>query len=149
MSTVVNEIVGVLKQGNKVLICGNGGLAAEAEHFAAELVGKFGSPVFLPCIALTGPSSLITALANDFGYEEVFAHQVKVLGNPGDCLLGLTTSASPNILKALQTAKAKGLKYYLIDSDMIPGETVGEKQQSAIALLHDLARKVKLAYAGS
>ena len=85
-----------------IFVAGNGGLCAEAEHFCAELMGKYAFDVYIPCITLTCPSSLITALANDIGYENVFAHQLEVLGNTGDTFIGLTTSHSKNILKVFR-----------------------------------------------
>jgi D-sedoheptulose 7-phosphate isomerase len=99
-----------LKAGNKVLIFGNGGSAADAQHFAGELVGRFKldrNP--LPAIALTADSSVLTALANDFGFEEVFSMQVDALAKKGDVVIGITTSGkSLNVVKALRTAKLKG-----------------------------------------
>src|SRR3990167_1455894 len=105
----VKAIVKAGQAGNKILICGNGGLAAESEHFTAELVGKYGFDIYVPCFSLTSPSALITALGNDIGFENVFAHQVKVLGQEGDVLIGMTTSWSKNILNALRVGKQKGL----------------------------------------
>jgi len=127
----------------KVLICGNGGLAAEAEHFAAELMGKFHKDVYIPCIALTSNTSLLTALANDIGFENVFAHQVEVLGEPGDLLIGLTTTASKNVLQAIKAAKAKGMATILWDGKALKGEGVAAKQEFALSALHNLAREMK------
>ena len=110
MKEIARLIAEAHRTGHKVLICGNGGLAAEAEHFAADLMGRFGKGVFIPCIALTANTSLLTALSNDYGYEEVFAHQVRVLGQRGDILLAMTTSASSNIIRALKAGKEVGLK---------------------------------------
>jgi len=100
-----------LRSGNKILACGNGGSAAEAQHFVAELVGRFlteREP--LAGIALTVDTSVLTAVGNDYGYEEVFARQVKGIGKPGDVLLAISTSGrSPNVLKALAAARKCGL----------------------------------------
>ncbi len=100
-----------IKSGNKVLACGNGGSAAEAQHFIAELVGRFlteRDP--LAGIALTVDTSVLTAVGNDYGYDEVFARQVKGIGKPGDVLLAISTSGrSPNVLKALAAARECGL----------------------------------------
>ena|SRR3990167_5081742 len=112
--TVIQAIIKSYQSGGKVLICGNGGLAAEAEHFASELVGKYAFDIFIPCFALTSPSALITALGNDIGFESVFSHQVRVMGNAGDVLIGMTTSWSANILGALRVAKQRGLYTILL-----------------------------------
>jgi phosphoheptose isomerase len=131
------------KRGNKVLICGNGGLAAESEHFAAELMGKYGRDIFIPCISLTGPSALITALANDIGFENVFSHQVKTLGKPGDLVIGMTTSKSPNILKTIHTASEMGLDWQILDRINMNGESVAEVQNNIIKFLHEVALEAK------
>ncbi|MDR1084039.1 MAG: SIS domain-containing protein [Deltaproteobacteria bacterium] len=101
-----------LTDGGVIYICGNGGSAAESQHLAAELVGRFlMKRPGLAAIALTADTSKLTAIGNDYGYEEVFARQLEALGRPGDVLWVLSTSGkSPNVLKALQTAKSKGLK---------------------------------------
>ncbi len=95
-------------RGNKVLICGNGGSAADAQHIAGELVNRFllDRPP-LPAIALTTDTSVITAIGNDFGFEQVFSKQVRALGQSGDILIGISTSGnSPNIIKAFHEAKS-------------------------------------------
>jgi len=96
-----------LNQGNKVLLCGNGGSAADAQHIAAELVGRYERQRRAwPAIALTTDTSALTALSNDFGYEEVFARQVEALASANDVLLALSTSGtSANILKAVKKAR--------------------------------------------
>jgi phosphoheptose isomerase len=98
--------------GKKVLLCGNGGSAADAQHIAAELVGRFvveRKP--LPAIALTTDTSALTAIGNDYGYEHVFARQVEALGNPGDVLVAITTSGtSKNVVAAVTTARELGMK---------------------------------------
>lgn len=100
-----------LRAGRKVMICGNGGSAADAQHWAGELVSRFHyDRPGLPAIALTTDSSILTAIGNDYGYERVFARQVEALGQAGDVLLGLTTSGrSPNILAAMQVARERGI----------------------------------------
>ena len=107
-----NYMSTALSNGNKLLICGNGGSAAESQHFAAELVGRFEIPyrTGLPAMALTADSSILTAWANDFGFEDVFARQVQAYGKKGDVLVCLSTSGqSPNILKAIKVADKMGL----------------------------------------
>ena len=104
-------IINAYKAGKKLLLIGNGGSAADAQHIAAELSGRFKlERKGLPAIALTTNTSTLTALANDYGYENVFSRQVEALANDKDVLIALTTSgASPNILKAVKTARAKNV----------------------------------------
>jgi D-sedoheptulose 7-phosphate isomerase len=99
-----------IKGDGKILFCGNGGSAADAQHLAAELVGRFQvNRRALPAIALTTDTSILTALANDFAFDTVFARQVEALARPGDVLIGISTSGnSPNVLKALDAAKGLG-----------------------------------------
>lgn len=97
----------------KILICGNGGSAADAQHLAAELVGRFKSPTRkgLPALALNADTAVLTAWANDIGYEYVFARAVEAFGRPGDVLIGISTSGrSPNLLRAFETARCQGLR---------------------------------------
>ncbi len=104
-------VAGALRRGNKVLACGNGGSAADCQHFAAELVGRFERErPGLPAIALTVDSSALTAIANDYSYEAVFAKQVEALGREGDVLLAISTSGnSANVVAAMKAAKARGM----------------------------------------
>jgi len=100
-----------LRSGGTLLACGNGGSMCDAMHFAEEWTGRFRKDrAALPAIAFSDPSQL-TCIANDFGFDEVFARSVEAYGRPGDLLVAITTSGgSPNILKALQKARSKGLK---------------------------------------
>ncbi|MDB5380900.1 MAG: D-sedoheptulose 7-phosphate isomerase [Rhodospirillales bacterium] len=100
-----------LRAGGKILLCGNGGSAADAQHWAGELVARFHyDRPGLAAIALTTDSSILTAIGNDYGYERIFSRQVEALGATGDVLFALSTSGnSPNILAALEAAKAKGM----------------------------------------
>lgn len=102
--------VEVLKRGNKVLLCGNGGSAADAQHIAAELTGRYKTERRgLPGIALTTDTSALTAISNDYGYDRVFDRQVEALANKGDLLIGISTSGnSTNIISALKLAKELG-----------------------------------------
>jgi D-sedoheptulose 7-phosphate isomerase len=104
-------MIAALRAGGRVLACGNGGSAADAQHFAAELVGRFERErAAMAAIALTTDTSILTALANDYDYSRVFARQVEALGRPGDVLLGISTSGgSISVLEAVTTAKAGGL----------------------------------------
>ncbi|MDY0211513.1 MAG: D-sedoheptulose 7-phosphate isomerase [Desulfuromonadaceae bacterium] len=98
------------RAGGKVLVMGNGGSAADAQHLAAELVGRFmKNRAALPAVALTTDTSVITAVANDFGYDEVFRRQVEALARPEDVVIGISTSGnSTNVLRALELARASG-----------------------------------------
>ncbi|MCW8085834.1 D-sedoheptulose 7-phosphate isomerase [Roseococcus sp. MDT2-1-1] len=100
-----------LRAGGKLLICGNGGSAADAQHWAGELVSRFHyDRPGLAAIALTTDSSILTAIGNDYGYECLFARQVEALGRAGDVLFAITTSGrSPNVLRAVEAARAAGL----------------------------------------
>jgi D-sedoheptulose 7-phosphate isomerase len=111
IAVVSEQFVSALTRGRKILLFGNGGSAADAQHIAAELVGRFQTErAPLPALALTVNTSALTAIGNDYGYENVFARQVDALGGEGDIAVGISTSGkSPNVLKALGTAKAKGL----------------------------------------
>ena len=108
---IVDLAVAALGRGNKLLLCGNGGSAADAQHWAGELVSRFHyDRPGLPAIALTTDSSILTGIGNDYGYERVFARQVEALGAAGDVLFALSTSGrSPNVLAALRAARAKGM----------------------------------------
>jgi len=105
-------ILETLAGGSKILICGNGGSAADAQHIAAEFVGRYETERgALPAIALTTDTSALTALANDYGFERIFARQVEALGNPGDLLIALSTSGnSPNVNAAVMSARQIGCK---------------------------------------
>ena len=107
----VNAISKTFLTGGKLFICGNGGSAADAQHMAAELVGRFGEErPGLPAIALTTDSSALTAIANDWNYEYVFKRQLEALGRPGDVILGISTSgASKNVLGTLAHARPQGI----------------------------------------
>jgi len=100
-----------LKQGGKILLAGNGGSAADAQHIAGEFVSRFAfDRPGLPAIALTTDTSILTAIGNDYGYEKLFARQVQAHGNKGDVFIGYSTSGkSPNILRAFEEARARGL----------------------------------------
>jgi D-sedoheptulose 7-phosphate isomerase len=108
---IAGAITDALRNGRKLLIAGNGGSAADAQHIAAEIIGryKFDRPAW-PAIALTTDTSALTAIANDYGFDRIFARQVEGLGQRGDVFIGITTSgSSPNVLAALQAARALGL----------------------------------------
>ncbi|WP_028217200.1 phosphoheptose isomerase [Paraburkholderia oxyphila] len=106
IAAAVDTMFAALANSNKILACGNGGSAADAQHFAAELIGRFERDrPGLPALALTTDASVLTALANDYAYDQVFARQVRALGQPGDVLLAITTSGnSANVLAAIEEA---------------------------------------------
>ncbi len=144
-------IVGTLQAGGKLLICGNGGSAAEAAHFATELVGRFDRPRrSLPAIALSADGSLVTCIGNDFGFDRVFARQIEGLARPGDLVVVITSSGnSANIVAALREASRLGLKSVALLGRgggqakglatcelVIPGERGVAAQESHLFLIH-------------
>ena len=111
IAAAVELMTTAFSAGNKILSCGNGGSAADAQHFSAELVCRFERErPGLPAVALTTDTSALTAISNDYHYDEVFAKQVKALGQAGDVLLAISTSGnSANVVRAIEAAHAKGL----------------------------------------
>jgi D-sedoheptulose 7-phosphate isomerase len=109
---LVDWVIDCFRSGNKLMICGNGGSAADAQHLAAEFVNRFlinRAP--LPAIALTTDTSILTSVGNDFSYDDIFAKQVEALGKSGDILLGISTSGnSPNVVRAFEAAKKIGVR---------------------------------------
>src|SRR6267378_2652419 len=147
-----------LRAGNKLLVCGNGGSAADASHFATEFVVRFmkDRPAY-PAICLAGDGGLLTAAGNDYGFDEIFARQVAAFGLPGDLLICLTTSGkSRNIERALQEAKARKLKTIaflgrdggstvgMADFDLlVRGDLTSRIQEAHQLLLHVLCETVE------
>jgi len=145
-------ILEAVKNGNKILTCGNGGSAADAQHFAAELLIRYNKErPSIPAIALSSDASTVTAASNDYGYEYVFSRQVEGLGTKGDVLIGITTSGnSKNVHKAFETAKEKGLKTICLNGKLggainelnldsniiIPSNTTARIQESHINIIH-------------
>lgn len=111
IAETASKMAAAIKSGRKTLLFGNGGSAADAQHIAAEFVGRFiPDRIPLPAISLATDTSALTALGNDYGYNTVFSRQVTALGNPGDIAIGISTSGnSPNVLEGLDAARAKGL----------------------------------------
>ncbi len=155
-------IVGAVREGKKVLFFGNGGSASDAQHLAAEFVGRYETERrALPAIALTTDTSILTAVANDYSYEKVFSRQVEALGVAGDVAIGISTSGnSKNVNLALQAARARGLKTIgfagrnggelakLVDVALvIPVERTAHIQECHITIGHALCRLVDEAVA--
>jgi D-sedoheptulose 7-phosphate isomerase len=112
ISSAATAIVEALQRGNKILIMGNGGSAADAQHMAAEIVGRFRlERKGLPAIALTTDTSILTSVGNDYGFESIFSRQVEALAAAGDLVIGISTSGnSPNVKKALDLARENGCR---------------------------------------
>ncbi len=111
---IADALADGLRNAGAVFSCGNGGSASQAEHFAAELAGRFKlDRRSLPVFALSTNTASVTAISNDFGFAEMFARQIEGIGKEGDCLVALSTSGgSPNIIRACQVARGKGMKVY-------------------------------------
>lgn len=140
-----------LREGHRIFVCGNGGSAADAQHFAAEIVGRFEKERRpFPAISLTTDTSILTAIGNDYGYNEVFSRQVTGLGSPGDILIGISTSGgSGNVIRAARTASDIGMKTIgllgrdggrlkmLVDHALVvPEETTARIQEVHEFILH-------------
>ncbi len=147
-----------LAAGNKLLFCGNGGSACDAMHIAGEFVGRFvDDRKGLPAIALSADTGIITAIANDYNYDYIFARQVEALGRPGDVLISLSTSGkSPSILRAMAAAKAQGIKTVLLTglkakdlaqvadlTIMVPSLTTAHVQEGHSTALHAMASLIE------
>lgn len=155
-------ILATLRRGGKLLICGNGGSAAEAAHFATELVGRYQkNRRSLPAVALSSDGSLLSCIGNDYGYEQAFARQIAGLARPGDLLVVLTSSGnSPNILAALQEAGRLGLESIallgrgggrargLATCDLImPGGSGAAAQEAHLFLIHHFCERIDAEFA--
>jgi D-sedoheptulose 7-phosphate isomerase len=150
-------IVSSLEKGNKILIAGNGGSSAQSSHFMAEILGRYEKNIIpYPAVSLNSDISTITALSNDFGYENIFSYQIEGLGKAGDVFIALSTSGkSKNIIKAVEKAKEK--KLYIISlvgekptvleglSDVIikvPSSKTARVQEVHLYILHSFAEAV-------
>lgn len=157
MLHAVERVAETFRQGKKVLLLGNGGSASDAQHLAAEWVGRFRRErEALPAIALTANSSDLTAIGNDYGFDAVFSRQVEAHGTPGDLLLAISTSGnSPNVLGAVRVAKARGLFTVglsgrgggklasLVDlSLVVPSDVTARIQEAHITFCHVLCDQV-------
>jgi D-sedoheptulose 7-phosphate isomerase len=164
IAQIADLCVTALRGGKKLLTCGNGGSATDAMHLAEELVGRYrGSRKSLPALALAADASVLTCIANDFGYEEVFARQVAAHGRPGDVLVAFSTSGkSENILRALRAARASGVTTVgflgkgggaakdLCDHAVVIASDASERIQEAhTVLLHILCEAAEKAFEGT
>lgn len=114
LEQMADEIAKTFKRGHKILLCGNGGSAADSQHIAAEFIGRFAMErKSLPAVALTTDTSILTALANDYSYEQIFARQIEGLGKEGDILIAISTSGnSKNIIEAVKKAKELRIRVF-------------------------------------
>ena len=157
-------LIGALRHGRRVLVCGNGGSASDAEHFAAEVVGRFESErVGLPCLALTTNTSLLTAWSNDRGFDTTFARQVRTFGTEGDVLVAISTSGdSPSVLHAMEAAAEIGMARISLTGRgggklgtlkgachlVVPVAQTCRIQEVHIAIIHIWARLIDDAWSG-
>ncbi len=157
VNKLAEKIAETIRSGNKVLSCGNGGSMCDAMHFAEELTGRFrGDRISLPAIAISDPSH-ITCTGNDYGFDAIFSRYVEGVGNPGDLLLGISTSGnSPNIINAIEAAKMKGMHTIaLLGKDggkikdladlslIVPAKTSDRIQEIHIKIIHISIERVE------
>jgi len=143
IKVIASQISETLRRGNKIMLCGNGGSAADAQHIATEFIVRFRGDFnrrSLPAIALTTDTSLLTACANDYGFDEIFKRQVEGLGNEGDLLIGISTSGnSPNVYKAIEYASDQNIQTVIL-AGRDGGTIAGIAQYSIIIPHKDTAR---------
>ena len=148
-----------IKTNKKIMLCGNGGSAADSQHIAAEFIGRFEKErKSMAAIALTTDTSALTAIGNDYGYEEVFSRQVEGLGQTGDLLIGISTSGnSKNVVKALKVAKKKGIRTVALVGDkpngviqtiadyvlVAPSANTARIQECHILMMHTICQLVE------
>jgi D-sedoheptulose 7-phosphate isomerase len=167
IADAVGTLMGCITSGGKVLVCGNGGSAADAQHFAAEFVGRFERErPGLAAIALTTDSSILTAVGNDYDFNAIFSKQVQAIGSPGDVLLAISTSGnSANVLAAVEAAHAKEMavialtgrdggkmRKLLLETDVhicVPHERTARIQEVHLLVVHCLCDAVDLQLLGS
>lgn len=160
------RMVNCLQAGGKILSCGNGGSAADAQHFSAELLNRFETErAPLPAIALTTDSSTLTSIANDYRYEEIFSKQVSALGAPGDILLAISTSGnSPNVLEAILAAQARDMHSIVLSGGSggriadalaaddieirVPASRTARIQEVHLLIIHSLCAVIDRHFAG-
>ena len=158
IETAAELIKKTIKKGGKILLCGNGGSAADSQHFAAELVGRFQKERrALPAVSLTTDTSILTALGNDYGFDIVFARQVEALGTPKDLLFAISTSGkAKNIIRAVAEAKKIGIRTIGLSGKnggelakmadlalVMPASVTARIQESHILVIHILCELVE------
>jgi D-sedoheptulose 7-phosphate isomerase len=163
MILVAELLVDTFRNGNKLLVMGNGGSAADAQHLAGEIVGRFKlERRGLPAIALSTDTSILTAVANDYGFDAIFSRQVEALAREGDAVIGISTSgSSSNVLSALRLAREKGCRTVgllgkdggsireMVDLDLtVPGQDTPRIQEGHITIIHILCELVEEALFG-
>jgi D-sedoheptulose 7-phosphate isomerase len=164
VEAAIRALSAALEARKPVLVCGNGGSASDAQHIAAELVGRYERErIALPVMALAGDAATVTALANDYGYDRVFARQVEAHGVAGGVLLGLTTSGrSANVLHAFEAAKARGMTTIAMTGEggglvaplsdillAVPSRVTARVQELHICLYHYICGRIEAHAAGS
>jgi D-sedoheptulose 7-phosphate isomerase len=166
ISQAIELMFGALSNGNKILACGNGGSAADCQHFAAELVGRFERERFpLPAMALTTDTSIITAVGNDYSYKDIFSKQVQAFGQAGDILLAFSTSGnSANVMAAIEAALEREMRVValtgkgggaigkmLTDADVhicVPAERTARIQEVHLTCIHCICDGIDVALFG-
>ncbi|KQQ30974.1 phosphoheptose isomerase [Duganella sp. Leaf126] len=166
IAQAIEMMFAALSNGNKILVCGNGGSAADAQHFAAELVGRFERERFpLPAIALTTDTSILTAVANDYSYREIFSKQVQAFGQAGDILLAFSTSGnSGNVVAAIEAALEREMRVValtgkgggeigkmLTDADVhicVPADRTARIQEVHLVCIHSICDGIDVALFG-
>jgi D-sedoheptulose 7-phosphate isomerase len=156
------KLIETFRSGGKVLVCGNGGSAADSQHIAAEFVGRYETErTALPAVALSTDTSALTAIGNDYGFERIFARQVEALANPGDCLIAISTSGnSPNVIAAVMAARkigasvigmtgASGKKLASLSDSclMVPSTRTARIQEAHITVAHIWCEMIDAEYA--
>src|ERR1700756_3513172 len=166
IAAAIDTMFMALANGNRILVCGNGGSAADAQHFAAELVGRFERERFpLPALALTTDTSILTAVANDYSYREIFSKQVQAFGQAGDILLALSTSGnSANVMAAIEAALEREMRVValtgkgggaigkmLTDADVhicVPADRTARIQEVHLVTIHCICDGIDVALFG-
>jgi len=164
IQAVSEAVTGALRRGNKILLCGNGGSAADSQHIAAEFVGRFKRErPGLAAVALTTDTSILTSVSNDYGFENIFARQVEALGREGDVLIGFSTSGkSKNIIRAFESAKKRDMVIIAFAgsqpcamtemadlSILIPADETARIQEGHILVGHILCDMVEYSFSQS
>jgi D-sedoheptulose 7-phosphate isomerase len=159
---VVNAILSALKKGNKVLLAGNGGSAADAQHIAAEFVSRFEfDRAPLAAVALTTDTSILTAIGNDYGYEHLFSRQLRAIGREGDVFIGISTSGnSKNVVEAINACKSLGITSVGLTGNRgamldicdhlisVPSNNTARIQESHILIGHSICSMVESGFFG-